>query len=442
MNREDIDIKIKDILTRGVGEFIDPEGSFVKKLKENPEKIVIKFGVDPTRPDIHLGHAVILHKLRKLQDMGCKVIFLIGDYTAQIGDPTGKDKTRPEISFNQILENAKTYLEQVGQILNVNDKSKYEVLANSVWYQSVVDYPTGNIKEKAEQWEKDRINFSSIRKDNMLPTITLWNIMSTLRSITHSQLIERDMFQDRLKNGSHLFMHEMMYPVMQATDSQVIAGFFDTCDLEVGGTDQTFNMLMGRTIMKNNKKEPQSVLAFKLLVGLDGKEKMSKSLDNYIAITDEANDMYGKVMSIPDSCIVDYFELCTFTPIEEIENIKKGLEENTLHPKEVKMSLAKQIVSIYHGEEKANNAEQSFISTFSKGEIPEDILELNLLEGESLVDVLLKAELISSKSECRRLVEEGAITELNQDQKIEDMNFIPEVGMQFRIGKKRFIKIV
>lgn len=442
MNREDIDIKIKEILTRGVGEFIDPEGSFVKKLKENPEKIIIKFGVDPTRPDIHLGHAVILHKLRKLQDMGCKIIFLIGDYTAQIGDPTGKDKTRPEISFNQILENAKTYLDQVGSILDVSNKDKYEVLSNSIWYQSATDYPTGSMEEKSRAWEKDRTRFSSIRKDGGLPTVTLWNLMATLRGITHSQLIERDMFQDRIEKGTHLYMHEMMYPVMQGVDSWAIAGFFDTCDLEVGGTDQTFNMLMGRHIMKNNKQESQSVLAFQLLVGLDGKEKMSKSLDNYIAITDAPEDMYGKVMSIPDSAIVSYFELCTFTPMDEVLNVKKGLEENTIHPKEIKMSLAKQIVSIYHGEERSSNAEQTFINTFQKGEIPENILEIKLIEGETLVDVLVKSELISSRGECRRLVEEGAITELNQDKKIEDMNLVLEIGMQFRIGKKRFIKIV
>lgn len=442
MNREDVDIKIKEILTRGVGEFIDPEGSFVKKLKENPEKIIIKFGVDPTRPDIHLGHAVILHKLRKLQDMGCKIIFLIGDYTAQIGDPTGKDKTRPEISFNQILENAKTYLDQVGSILDVSNKDKYEVLSNSIWYQSATDYPTGSMEEKAQAWEKDRARFSSIRKDGGLPTVTLWNLMATLRGITHSQLIERDMFQDRIEKGTHLYMHEMMYPVMQGVDSWAITGFFDSCDLEVGGTDQTFNMLMGRHIMKYNKQEPQSVLAFQLLVGLDGKEKMSKSLDNYIGITDAPEDMYGKVMSIPDSAIVSYFELCTFTPIDEVLNIKKGLEENTIHPKEIKMSLAKQIVSIYHGEEKSDNAEQMFINTFQKGEIPENILEIKLIEGETLVDVLLKSELISSRGECRRLVEEGAITELNEDKKIEDMNLVLEIGMQFRIGKKRFIKIV
>ncbi|MFA7286012.1 MAG: tyrosine--tRNA ligase [Candidatus Paceibacterota bacterium] len=442
MNITENDNNIKDILTRGVGEFIDPEGSFVKKLKENPEKIVIKFGVDPTRPDIHLGHAVILHKLRKLQDMGCKIIFLIGDYTAQIGDPTGKDKTRPEISFSQILENAKTYLEQVGQILNVNDKNKYEVLANSVWYQSATDYPTGNMSEKSKAWESDRARFSSIRKDGGLPTVTLWNLMATLRGITHSQLIERDMFQDRIEKGNHLYMHEMMYPVMQGVDSWAIAGFFDTCDLEVGGTDQTFNMLMGRHIMKNNKQEPQSVLAFQLLVGLDGKEKMSKSLDNYIAITDTPEDMYGKVMSIPDNAIVSYFELCTFTPMSEVLNIKKGLEENTIHPKEIKMQLAKQIVSIYHGQDKSNMAEGAFVNTFQKGEIPEDMIEVSLEDNETLVDAMLKVEFVSSKSEYRRLVEEGAITELNKDVKIEDVNFKPESGMKFRVGKKRFFKIV
>ncbi len=434
--------KIDEILSRGVGEFIDPDGSFRKKLENNPEKVVIKFGVDPTRPDIHLGHAVILRKLRYFQDLGCKVVFLIGDYTAQIGDPTGKNKERPEINPEQIISNANTYLKQIGAILDVSDKKKYELLANSIWYQSVTDYLGGNMLEKTKLWEKDRAKYTSIRADHALPTTTLWNFMSVLRRVTHSQLVERDMFKKRIEDGEELFMHEMMYPVLQGIDSSTIAGFFNSCDLEVGGTDQTFNMLMGRNIMKINNQAPQAVLASKLLEGTDGKEKMSKSLDNYIGITDEPNDMYGKVMSIPDSSIVNYFELCTFTPMEEVEEIKKKLKKGSVNPKDLKMDLARQIVEIYHGKDKAMKAEESFVNTFQKGEIPDEMTEFEITGGqETLMSISVKAKILSSKSEFRRLIKEGAITDLKSGEKIDNSSIVPQKGESFRIGKKKFIKI-
>jgi tyrosyl-tRNA synthetase len=430
--------KIDDILTRGVGEFIDPDGTFRKKLESNPEKIIIKFGIDPTRPDIHIGHAVILHKLRQFQDLGCKIVFLIGDFTAQIGDPSGKNKTRPEINMEEIITNANTYLKQIGLILDTADKNKYKLLLNSVWYQSVADYPTGSMTEKSKKWEKDRKRYADIRSDHALPSVTLWNLMSTLRRITHAQLIERDMFKKRIDSGEELYMHEMMYPVLQGTDSYCIAGFFGSCDLEVGGTDQTFNMLMARPIMKANKQEPQAVLAFKLLEGTDGKEKMSKSLDNYIGIADEPNDMYGKVMSIPDSSIVNYFELCTFTPLSEVEEIKKKIKKGSVNPKDLKMSLAKQIVSIYHGEKKAKIAEENFVNTFSKKEIPKDVQEI---EGDGkLLEIFVPNKLTNSISEARRLLEAGAVTDMTNNKKlIAKDKFIS--GHTYKIGKHKFIKI-
>ena len=432
--------KIDELFTRGVGEFIDPDGIFRKKLENNPEKIIIKFGVDPTRPDIHLGHAVVLRKLRQFQDLGCKIVFLIGDYTAQIGDPTGKSKERPEISVNEINSNAETYLKQVGSILDVSNKNKYELLKNSIWYQSPTDYLGGTMTQKAISWEKDRSDYIAIRGE--LPTTTLWNFMYVLRHVTHAQIIERDMFQKRIKSGEQLFMHELMYPILQGIDSHIIAGFFHSCDLEVGGTDQTFNMLMGRNVMKVNKQEPQAVLAFKILEGLDGKEKMSKSLDNYVGITDEPNDMYGKIMSIPDSSIVNYFELCTFTSMDEIEEISQKLDKNSINPKDIKMELAKQIVEIYHGKEKATQAENSFIKTFQKGEIPEEMVDIVIEQGETLMLGSVKNAIVSSNSEFRRLVEEGAITNLENGEKITDTNFIPNNETKFRIGKKRFVKIL
>ncbi len=430
--------KIDDILTRGVGEFIDPDGAFRKKLESNPEKIIIKFGIDPTRPDIHIGHAVILRKLRQFQDLGCKIVFLIGDFTAQIGDPSGKNKTRPEINMQEIITNANTYLKQIGLILDTTDKNKYKLLLNSVWYQSVADYPVGTMVEKSKKWEKDRKRYTDIRSDHALPSVTLWNLMSTLRRITHAQLIERDMFKKRIDSGEELYMHEMMYPVLQGTDSYAIAGFFGSCDLEVGGTDQTFNMLMARPIMKANKQDPQAVLAFKLLEGTDGKEKMSKSLDNYIGIADEPNDMYGKVMSIPDSSIVNYFELCTFTPLSEVEEIKKKIKKGSVNPKDLKMSLAKQIVSIYHGEKKAKIAEENFVNTFSKKEIPKDVQEIKG-DGE-LLEIFVPNKLTNSISEARRLLTAGAVTDMTNNKKLTAKDkFIS--GHTYKIGKHKFIKI-
>ncbi|MEK7060309.1 MAG: tyrosine--tRNA ligase [Patescibacteria group bacterium] len=446
--------KINELFTRGVGEFIDPNGVFRKKLENDPEKVVIKFGVDPTRPDLHLGHAVVLRKLREFQDLGVKVVFLIGDYTAQIGDPTGKSKIRPEIEQQEVETNMKTYLEQVGKILKTDDKV-FSWIRNSDWFTAINDIgapvgqklswtlSSGKVVDdidanstvgKSLLFEKSRMQ----TKD--LFVITLRSFLWTLKHITHSRLIKRDLFQDRLNNGEELFLHEMMYPVLQGIDSFALDHIYNSCDLEVGGTDQLFNMLVGRDVMEMNQKTPQAVLSFKLLEGTDGKEKMSKSLDNYIGITDEPNDMYGKVMSIPDSSIGNYFELCTFTPMDEVEDIQKKLEKGSVNPKDIKMKLAKQIVAIYHGEDKAQKAEESFVNTFQKREIPEEMTELDG-RGKTLMDILIEAKILSSKGDFRRLIEEGAVTDLSTDKKLTDANFIPENGMQFKIGKKRFIKI-
>ncbi|MCX6751273.1 MAG: tyrosine--tRNA ligase [Candidatus Nomurabacteria bacterium] len=449
--------KINELFTRGVGEFIDPNGVFRKKLETNPEKVVIKLGVDPNRPDIHLGHAVILHKLRQFQDLGCKVIFLIGDVTAMIGDPTGKSKIRPEIEQAEIQANMKTYLDQVDKIL-LKDPKVFSWTTNSDWLVSINDIiapdnqvininvgdktiattpplPGNHILAKAHHWEETRR-----QKDN-INSYTLVSLLAILRKVTFSRLIERDMFQERIKEGLPVFMNEMLYPVIQGIDSNAISNIYGSCDLEVGGTDQHFNMLVGRDIMEMNQKIPQAVLSFKLLEGTDGKEKMSKSLDNYIGITDEPNDMYGKVMSIPDSSIGNYFELCTFTPMEEVEDIRKKLEKRSVNPKDIKMKLAKQIVAIYHGEDKAQKAEESFVSTFQKREIPEEMTELDGGE-KTLMDILVEAKILSSKGDFRRLIEEGAVTDLSTDKKLTDANFIPESGMKFKIGKKTFIKII
>lgn len=462
MNREK---EIQELLTRGVSSYIDPENSFKNKLEKNPEQIVIKFGVDPTRPDIHLGHAVILRRLRKFQDFGCKVVFLIGDYTSQIGDPTGKSKVRPEISQKEIEDNMKTYLEQVGKILRTDD-DVFTWIRNSEWFLDVSDINTSGSSEvklsidskkenihkeisidpnsivgKAVLFENTRMQKTHL-KSSVIQTVSFTRVLSTLRHITHARLIERDMFQDRIKNGNELYMHEMLYPVIQGIDSALLHMIYGSCDLEVGGTDQTFNMLIGRDVMKMYKQEPQAVLSFSLLVGLDGKEKMSKSLDNYVAINDTPSNMYGKIMSIPDSIIEEYFTLCTYTSKDDIDEIMSQITKGEVNPKDIKMRLAGEIVAMYHGEGARITAEQDFITKFQKKEIPEDVPIIMSSEQESLMEAFKQAGIVESNSEFRRLVEEGAITILSNDnQKISDTQSLSQEGV-YKIGKKRFVKIV
>ena len=460
--------KIDDILTRGVSQFVDPDNSFrdklVAKVKGEYDKdIVIKFGVDPTRPDIHIGHAVALRKLREFQDLGCKVIFLVGDFTSLIGDPTGKSKVRPEISMQEIEHNMKTYLEQVDKILSVDPKV-FSWIRNADWFTGVTDIAFepqatvtldveteegGHAKAKvsansfigkATMFEKTRMQ---LQHSQQVSVISLIIFMATLRRVTHSTLIQRDMFQDRLNSGSELFMHEMMYPIIQGLDSSVLAKVYGSCDLEVGGSDQHFNMLMGRDVMKVNNQDPQAVISFELLEGLDGNEKMSKSLDNYIGITDEPNNMFGKVMSVPDRLIARYFELATYTPLEEVQKIVSDLESGNAHPRDIKVQLAHQLVAIYHGEEAAQGAEDAFNHTFRDGGIPEDIPEFEIAKGTTLTEAVTSVPgLVESKSELRRLVDAGGIKDLESGEKISDYNYAIDQDITLKIGKKRFVRLV
>ncbi len=457
MNSRDIGPSTIDLLTRGVGDFIDPEGQFRKKLEIEPHNVVIKFGVDPTRPDIHLGHAVVFRKLRTFQDLGCKVIFLVGDVTAQIGDPTGKSKVRPEIDQQEIEANMKTYLDQVGKILKL-DPAVFSWTRNSDWFVGINDIatpegikieldvqgekislpplPANDIIAKTFVWNQSRMQKNKINNYSFL------NVLSILRSITHARLIGRDMFQDRIEKGEELYMHEMMYPVLQGIDSSALAHIYGSCDLEVGGTDQTFNMLMGRDIMKLNKQSQQAVLAFELLEGLDGKEKMSKSLNNYVAITDAPEDMYGKIMSIPDLLIPRYFKLCTYTPLEDIALIKKALEKGKENPRDIKMRLAREIVEIYHGQEKGLKAEEAFVNTFRKGGIPDDVISVSVEKGTPLLSILRENDIVSSNTDYRRLVAAGAIESIETNTTIDVAEATVLVTATYRIGKNRFIKII
>lgn len=468
MNSDTKISEIEELFTRGVEEFIDPDGKFKEKLTkkakgEYDKDIIIKFGVDPTRPDIHLGHAVVFRKLRKFQDVGCKVVFLVGDYTAQIGDPTGKSKVRPEIEQKEVEINMKTYLDQVGKIL-LTDKNSFSWIRNSDWFTAItdlelpkedkvkisfekegkktdIDFDPNSFVGKAIVFEKTRMQHTTPGFRGVISVITLKSLLWTLKHITHSRLIERDMFQDRIKSGKELFMHEMIYPVLQGVDSYVLSEIYGSCDVEIGGTDQTFNMLMGRDVMKMNKKEPQSVISIRLLEGTDGKEKMSKSLDNYIAITDEPNDMYGKIMSLPDSSIVNYFNLCTYTPLEEVKKIENDIKKGKTNPKDIKMRLAREIVVIYHGEDNAIKAEQNFINTFSKGGLPENIDEVIVPRGIGLGKILLDNQIIKSNAEWRRLVSDGAISDGKTEEKIDKFDFTINNDIVVKVGKKRFLKI-
>lgn len=459
--------KIDELFSRATEKFVDPDDFFVKKLRafaegESTERPIVKFGADPTRPDIHLGHAVVLRKLRAMQDLGAKIIFLVGDFTALIGDPTGKSKVRPELSTAEIEANMQTYLEQISKILKTDDPETFTWTKNSDWFLSLADLvaPTQTISATPDQPQKGvknlKINFpansylakavlyqnSRRQSPKNIHQVTMREFMQVLRGITHAQLIQRDMFQDRIAAGDELYLHEMMYPVLQGIDSLMIRRIFGACDLEIGGTDQLFNNLMGRTVMKNAGVAPQSVAAFSLLEGLDGKEKMSKSLDNYIGVTDESRDMYGKVMSLPDKLIGRWFELTTFTPEAEVISIKEQLDVEQLNPYEAKKRLAREIVAIYHGEAAADQASQAFTSTFSRGEIPDDLTEVSLETGETLGEALVRLKIVPSKTQWRRLVEQSSVTDLATDEKVTDEKITPAAGEAFRVGKKRFVKIV
>lgn len=461
--------EVEEILSRGVGTLTDPDNLFkeklLKKIKgEYSKDIVIKLGVDPSRPDIHLGHAVILRKLRQFQDLGCKVVFLVGDFTVRIGDPTGKSKTRPEVEQAEVDKNAQTYIEQVGKILRT-EKHLFSWIRNSDWFTNITDLnlpdnyqvdmdvtidkkttkikiPPNSFVGKAVVFEQTRMQVRDLGLKNRISVITLLNVLWGLRHITHSRLIERDLFQDRIKSGQELYMHEMLYPVFQGIDSFVLSQIYGSCDLEIGGTDQTFNMLMGRDVMKHNKVEPQAVLSLEILPGLDGKEKMSKSLDNYVAITDSPSEMFGKIMSIPDRAISVYFKLATYTALSEVKEIEKKLEESKHNPRDTKLRLAHEIVSIYHGEDKAKEAEKDFIETFSKKGVPKDIESVKGKVGSKLSDILVESGIVSSKTEWRRLVKDGAVTSLETETAVESPDeVVSKGGNTLKIGKHRFIKI-
>ncbi len=395
-----IDEQIR-IISKGVDEIIgieDLKNKLEKSQKEN-KPMVVKLGLDPSAPDIHLGHTVVLRKMKQLQDLGHKVIIIIGDFTGKIGDPTGKSKARKALSTEQVLENAKTYEEQ---ILKVLDKAKTEIVFNSKW----------------------------------LSKLSFEEAISLASTTTVARMLEREDFKKRYESQTPISLHEFFYPLMQGFDSVEIKA-----DIELGGTDQRFNVLMGRALQKEFNQEPQVTIFMPLLEGLDGKDKMSKSLGNYIGIDEQANVMYEKAMTIPDELIIKYFELVTDIHPDVVDNIKLDLEENRVNPRDIKMNLAKEIVKLYHEEEKAIDAENRFKEVFQKGQIPNDIQTIEVLKSEfDLIDELVKNKLVSSKSEVKRLITQGGIKVNNEKlDDIKNININETIIVQ--VGKKKFIKI-
>lgn len=390
--------KIEDFLNRGI-ENIFPNKNELRKRLLSGKQITIYLGIDPTGPTLHMGHAIPLKKLGQLQKMGHKVILLIGDFTAMIGDPD-KLSVRKPLTQKEVLSNCRLYKKQASIFLNFSGSNKAELKFNSKWLA--------------------KMNFSEI--------------LNLSSKITVDQILKRDMFQQRIKENRPLYLHEFMYPVMQGYDSVVM-----NVDAEIGGNDQMFNMLTGRDLMKEFLGKEKFVITMKLLVDSGGK-KMGKTEGNGILLTDNGSEKFGKVMSWTDDMIISGFELCTNISSEKIEEYKKDLSAG-INPKDLKVKLAKEIVSIYHGTDVANKAEANFVNTFKKGGVPEGVKEVEVSKGNLLVDVLISAEIIKSKTEWRRLVEEGAINEIDSKENISDYNFTLEKDSVWKIGKKRFVKI-
>jgi tyrosyl-tRNA synthetase len=393
-----------ELIERGVVDCISRE-ELIKKLERSRETGVplkIKAGFDPTAPDLHLGHTVLLQKLKHFQELGHDVYFLIGDFTGLIGDPTGKSETRKALTREDIARNAETYKEQVFKIL---DPYKTKIAFNSEW----------------------------------LGKLDSFQMIRLASELTVARMLEREDFKNRFENGKPISIHEFLYPLIQGYDSVAMEA-----DVELGGTDQLFNVLMGRDMQRSRGQEPQIVLTLPLLEGLDGVNKMSKSLGNYIGITDSANEIYGKVMSISDSLMYRYYELLSDLSTPEIVKLQKDVEDGTLHPKAVKQKLARELTARFHSDEAALQAEQNFDNVFVKNDLPDDLKEYVLQSSEAiwLPKLLVEAELVSSTSDGRRMIKQSAVS--LDGQKITDIDYKvqPEGQMIVKVGKRRFCKVI
>lgn len=390
--------KIDAVLSRGVVDVIQKK-ELKKKLAQG-KQLTIKLGIDPSGADLHIGHMVVIKKLKEFQDMGHKIVLLFGNFTGQIGDPTGKMEARKAKTKKQLEKNAEKYLDQVKLLLDID---KVEVRWNAEWLE--------------------KLSFA--------------DVVQLSSCFTVAQMMERDMFQDRVEKNMPISMHEFLYPLMQGYDSVAIQS-----DLELGGTDQTFNLLAGRTIQKAYDQKPQDILTVPILEGTDGVKKMGKSENNYIAVDDAPNDMFGKVMSIPDDLIVKYFELATEVSLSEIDEITQAIKKGD-NPMKFKKRLGREIVTIYHSEAAAQKAEEHFTTVFSQHQIPDEIPLKKLNKTSiSIINLIAENDLAPSKSQARRLVQQGAVR-INEE-KVQDIDIdIPiEKEVLIQVGKRRFLRVI
>ena len=388
-----------DQIKRGCEEII-PENQLLDKLKRSYDSntpLRVKLGCDPSRPDLHVGHGVVLRKLRHFQDLGHQSILVIGDFTAMIGDPSGRNKTRPQLTLEETKVNAESYINQAGQIL---DLEKLEIVYNSDWL--------------------NKMDFSDVIKLSSHYTV--------------ARMLERDDFTKRYQSETPISIHEFMYPLAQGMDSVHL-----NADIELGGTDQKFNLLVGRDLQKEYDQEPQCVLTLPLLEGTDGQDKMSKSYGNDIGLTDSPQEMYGKTMSITDEMIVKYFRLAADASDEVLVKIESNLNDSSYNPRDAKRLLARSLVELYYDSDSALKAEDHFDEVIVNKSIPDDIPEFQIESETSLVDAVFLSKVVASKSEVRRLVKQGAVSV--DGKKIDDANFSLRSGQVIKIGKRRFLKI-
>ncbi|SHG48744.1 tyrosyl-tRNA synthetase [Thermosyntropha lipolytica DSM 11003] len=389
------------LISRGVAEIVPEEelrAKLYKSIKEN-RPLKVKLGLDPTAPDIHLGHTVVLNKLRQFQDLGHEVHLIIGDFTARIGDPSGKSETRKQLTEEQVRANAATYQEQIFKVL---DPAKTIVHYNSEW----------------------------------LMPLKLADVLALASKYTVARMLERDDFHKRYTSNLPISIHEFMYPLMQGYDSVVLKA-----DVELGGTDQKFNLLVGRHLQKEYGFEPQVALMMPILEGTDGVQKMSKSLGNYVGIYEEPYEMFGKLMSIPDELIIRYFELLTRVPMEVINDYRIGMEKGELNPRDVKMKLACEIITMYHNAEEARKAEERFKLVFSKRDIPDDIPEIKVEEDEIwLPKFLYENGMVPSTSEGKRMISQGAVKV--DGNKHQSETLLLDRSMVVQVGRRKFIRII
>ncbi|MFL2500491.1 MAG: tyrosine--tRNA ligase [Candidatus Neomarinimicrobiota bacterium] len=392
-----------EIISKGTEEVI-PLQDLRHKLEssiKNNKPLVVKLGCDPSRPDLHIGHSVVLQKLRDFQDLGHQAILVIGDFTAMIGDPSDRNKTRPQLTLEEAKANAESYIEQSKAILDVKT---LKVLFNSTWL--------------------NKMNFSDVIKMSSKYTV--------------ARMIERDDFTKRFESEIPISMHEFLYPLAQAMDSVEIKS-----DVELGGTDQKFNLLVGRDLQREYDQEPQSIITLPLLEGTDGIEKMSKSYDNYIALDDSAKDMYGKLMSINDSMITKYYKLAVFADKEKVLSIEKKLNDSSINPRDIKRDLAKDLVERYYDKDTALEAEQAFDQIFVKKSIPDDMPTFKVRSNSNILDILLSEKLIASKAEGKRLIAQNAIK--IDGEVCSNIGYVVSNGcgeLIVKIGKRRFLKIL